>query len=246
MTGSSTCSITGREEKPVRRLHILAFGLVSSFGCAIFGTRAAATTHVLTYNVEHPTYGIIGTYTNAISQHGDSVDVRTDLHIAVRAIGIPLYHQDATREERWQHHRLVDFQSSTDDNGTEILVSGRAEEGRFIIRSSSNGFLTAPAQVYPSNPWSPSLLRNGTMMSTKTGRVHPAVVTDTGEVNVTLGGRSMNVHQWFVDDEKHQVVWIDGRGVIVGFETQEKGQTIDFVLKSEATDDGAIANLPDQ
>jgi hypothetical protein len=62
---------------------------------------------------------------------------------------------------------------------------------------------------------------------------------------VTLDGRPMRVHQWFVDDEKHQVVWIDGRDVIVAFQTQEKGQTINFVLKSEAAEDGAIATLPE-
>ena len=228
----------------MQQLYILAFGLATAFGSTIFGTRAAATIHVLTYNVEHPVYGIIGTYTNAISQNGDLVDVRTELHVAVRAIGIPLYHQDATREERWQSQRLVGFQGSTNDNGTEIFVSGRAEEDRFVIRSSSNGFLTAPAQVYPSNPWSPFLLHSGTIMSTKTGRLHSAVVKDTGDVSVTLDGHSMRVHQWFVDDEKHQIVWIDGRGVIVGFETQERGRTVDFVLKNDTTEDGAIANLP--
>ena len=83
-------------------------------------------------------------------------------------------------------------------------------------------------------------------MSTKTGRLVPTVVTDMGEVDVTLDGRAMRVHQWFIDDEKHQVVWVDGRGVIVGFETQEKGQTIAFVLKSEADEDGPIAQLPEQ
>jgi hypothetical protein len=43
----------------------------------------------------------------------------------------------------------------------------------------------------------------------------------------------MRVHQWFVDDEKHQVVWIDQRGVVVGFQTEEEGKPINFVLKSE-------------
>jgi hypothetical protein len=227
-------------------LHVLAFGLAAALGGTVWETRAGATTHVLTYNVEHPTYGTIGTYTNAISESQYVTQVRSDLHVAIKAIGIPLYHQDATREERWQRRRLVGFQSSTDDNGTEISVTGQAEGDRFVIHSSSNGVLTAPAQVYPSNPWSPFLLHSGIIMSTKTGRLVPAVVKDMGEVTVTLDGRAMRVRQWSVDDDKHQTVWIDGRGVIVGFETQEKGQTIAFVLKSEADEDGAIAQLPER
>ena len=229
----------------MQRLDVLAVGLWTTLGCTVFATGAAATTRVLTYNVEHPTYGIIGTYTNAISENQDFTEVRSALHVAVKVIGISLYRQEAAREERWQRHRLVGFQSATDDNGTAISVRGHAEGDHFVIQSSSNGTLTAPARVYPSNPWSPFLLQSGTLMSTKTGRLHSAVVKDGGDVNVTLDGRPMRVHQWFVDDEKHQVVWIDGRDVIVAFQTQEKGQTINFVLKSEAAEDGAIATLPE-
>ena len=48
-----------------------------------------------------------------------------------------------------------------------------------------------------------------------------------------------------LDGEKHQVVWIDGRGVIAAFQTQENGQTINFVLKSDTAEDEATARLPE-
>jgi hypothetical protein len=72
------------------------------------------------------------------------------------------------------------------------------------------------------------------MMSSKTGKITPVVVKDTGEVMVTFDGRQIRVHQWFVDDDKHQVVWIDERGVVVAFQTVEQGAAINFVLKNEA------------
>jgi hypothetical protein len=194
---------------------------------------AHAASQVLTYNVEHPKYGNIGTYTNTVAQNGSDADVRTELHIAVKMIGIRMFHQDATREEQWQNQRLVAFQSTTDDNGTNINVSGKANGSNFVINSSINGNLTAPRQVHPSNPWAPFVLQTDTMMSTKTGKLTPVVVKDTGEVMATFDGRSMRVHQWFVDDDKHQVVWIDGRGVVVAFQTEEQGAAINFVLKNE-------------
>src|ERR1700749_3953827 len=105
---------------------------ISALGvCAVFSAAALqnahAATQVLTYNVEHPTYGNIGTYTNTVSQNGKNADVRTDLHIAVKMIGIPMFHQDATRAEQWQGQRLVAFRSQTDDNGTNINVTGKAD-----------------------------------------------------------------------------------------------------------------------
>jgi len=194
---------------------------------------AQAATQILTYNVEHPTYGNIGTYTNTVSQNGNTAEVRTDLHVSVKMIGIPLFHQDATRDEQWQNQRLVSFRSTTDDNGTNINVTGKADGGSFLINSSAIGTTTAPAQVHPSNPWAPFVLKTDMMMSSKTGKVSPVVVKDTGEVTATFDGRTMRVHQWFIDDDKHQVVWIDDRGVVVAFQTQEEGKPINFVLKNE-------------
>lgn len=225
---------------------IVSISVCAALGCSIPLSGADAATQILTYNVEHPTYGTIGTYTNIVSQNGSSADVRSNLHVAVKVVGIPLYHQDATREERWQDQRLVAFNSTTDDNGTQIVVSGQADRTGFVIHSTSTGTVTAPPQVHPSNPWAPFLLHTDTIMSTKTGRVTRVVVTDTGEVIATFGERPMHVHQWFVDGQKHQVVWIDGRGVIVAFQTQENGQTINFVLKNEAGEDGATAGLPER
>ncbi|HEX4195191.1 MAG TPA: DUF6134 family protein [Stellaceae bacterium] len=214
-------------------LTLCAVGLCGAI--LVHASAAQAATQVLTYNVEHPKYGNIGTYTNTVSQSGTSTDVRTDLHIAVKMIGIPLFHQDATRDEQWQNQRLVGFRSQTDDNGTSIAVTGKADGSSFVINSSAHGTLTAPEQVHPSNPWAPFVLQTDTMMSTKTGKLSPVIVKDTGEFIVTFDGRQMRVHQWFVDDDKHQVVWIDEKGVVVAFQTEEQGAAINFVLKTETT-----------
>jgi hypothetical protein len=200
---------------------------------------AQGSTEVMTYNVEHPTYGNIGTYTNIVSQDGNTADVHTDLHIAVKVVGIRLFHQDATREERWDNQQLVGFKSTTDDNGTQIAVTGEAEGNGFHINSTAAGVVTAPPQVHPSNPWAPFVLHTDTMMSTKTGKVTPVVVKDTGVVTMTFDGKPMRVQQWFVDDDKHQVVWIDDHNVVVAFQTQEDGSPINFVLKTETASGAA-------
>jgi Family of unknown function (DUF6134) len=237
----SDCVFLDLDKAMRRPQFIFALGLCTTLSvCALSG--ASAATQVLSYNVEHPKYGNIGTYTNTVSQNGNNANVRTELHIAVKMIGIPLFHQDATRDEQWQNQRLVGFRSQTDDNGTNINVTGKTSGKSFVINSSSNGNLTAPPQVHPSNPWAPFILKTDTMMSTKTGKVTPVVVKDTGEVMVTFDGRQMRVHQWFVDDDKHQVVWIDDHGVVVAFQTEEEGAAINFVLKDDsASTDSAPA-----
>jgi len=191
---------------------------------------ARAATLVLQYQVEHPTYGNIGTYINTVVRDGDRTEVRTEVHIAVRVLGIRLFHQDANRTEDWQNGRLVGFKSGTDDNGKQIDVDGAAQGDGFRINSGVLGVITAPPQVHPSNPWSPQSLETDTMMSSKTGKVTPVVVTDTGEAMMTFDGQTMRLRQFFVDSDKHQVVWLDGRGVVVAFQTEENGAPVNFVL----------------
>ena len=211
----------------------LASGIFAASLAFVPLASAQESTEVLAYNVEHPTYGNIGTYTNTVTKDGKTADVRTDLHIAVKVIGIRMFHQDATREERWNDQQLVGFKSSTDDNGTQIDVSGQADRNGFHINSTAAGVLTAPSQVHPSNPWAPFVLHTDIEMSTKTGRVVPVVVKDTGPMTMTFDGRPIQVHQWFIDGDKHEVVWIDDRGVVVGFQTTEQNTAINFVLKTQ-------------
>lgn len=213
--------------------------LAAAFGMAQ-ATSAVAAPQILTYQVEHPTYGNIGIYSNTIDQKGDSIDVRTQLHVAVKVLGISMFKQDADRLEHWEKGRLTAFQGGTDDNGKQIAIDGKAQGDSFVILSPLGNF-TAPAKVHPSNPWGAQSLNTDVMMSTKTGRVMNVVVTDTGEANVTLDGQTVKLHQYFIEGEKHQVVWLNDAGVVVAFQTEEDGQRITFVLQKDAPAAAAIA-----
>jgi hypothetical protein len=206
--------------------------LLIMVACVAEAGPARATSQVLQYKIEHPTFGNIGTYTNTVDRQGNSVDVATQLHVVVKMLGIAMFHQDATRLEHWENGRLVSYQSATDDNGKKIDVTGAARGNAFIVQSPLGTF-TAPAYVHPSNPWASQLLNTEFMMSTKTGRVMKVVVTDTGETNVTFDGQAMRLHQYFVDGEKHQVVWLDQNGLVVAFQTEEQGSPIKFVLQRQ-------------
>jgi len=208
---------------------VALLGVASSF---MHAGPVRAGEQILQYQVEHPTYGHIGTYTNTVDQNGGSVDVRTELHVAVKMLGIALFRQDADRTEHWENGRLVTYKSDTDDNGKKIDVTGKAEGDSFVVLSSLGTF-TAPAKVHPSNPVAQESLNTDVMMSTKTGKVMNVVVTDTGEANVTFDGQAMRLHQYFVDGDKHQVVWLDPTGLVVAFQTEEQGSPINFVLQRQ-------------
>src|SRR5260370_36286530 len=103
--------------------------------CAVLGTAfaagpARAAREVYAYRVVHPTYGDIGTYTNVVDRAGDDTNVQTELKIAVKAIGIVLYREEARRAEHWRNDRLGSFESGTGTHRHKPQVDREARGNR--------------------------------------------------------------------------------------------------------------------
>lgn len=190
---------------------------------------AGPQAQVYQYRVEHPLYGNIGTYTNIVTRSGDTADVETKLNVVVKLLGIVVHRQEAEQEEHWQHDRLTLFRSVTKTNGKPIKVEGEAEGNAFVI-TSPVGTVTAPANIRPTNPWSPSVLKANVVMSTKSGRVFAAHLNDVKDEVVTAAGKPERLRRFDVVTDKPQTVWLDDHNVPVAFRTIEDGTPIDFVL----------------
>jgi hypothetical protein len=189
----------------------------------------ASDRRVFQYSVEHPTYGQIGTYTNIVEGTGSETRVSSELHIAVKFLGVTVHRVDATRTELWRGDRLTFFNGVTVTNGDAIRVAGEAMGTHFVI-TSPTGTTQAPADVKPSNPWSISLLHDGTMMSTKTGKLFQAHIGSIQADPIGHDGHASGVRRYEVDSDKQEFIWFDERGVAVAFSTEDEGTRIKFVL----------------
>ena len=204
--------------------------LVAWLLAAALAAPAAAAGESYEYRVIHPTYGDIGTYTNLVQRVGDDTQVTSNLRIAVRVLGIVIYRQEARRSEHWRGQRLVSFDSVTVTNGDAMTVHGEARDGGFAI-TGPTGTVMAPADIHPSNPWSPMVLNSHVMMSTRTGQVLPVHVSGGETEPVALAGTTLRLHQYKIVSDKQQFVWFDDSGTPIAFRTAEHGTPIDFVLQ---------------
>ena len=207
--------------------------LVFAFALSAFVTPACAETQSYQYEIEHPTFGHIGTYTNSIDQSGDRTHIETELHVAIRLLGFVVYRQDATRSEDWHNGRLIAFHGITTTNGTSVDVTGEARGKTFVI-TTPNGTKVAPADVRTSNPWSPNFLGAHVVMSTKSGRIEDVRISGGNETPVTFDGKTQQLRQYLVDGQKRGVVWLDDHNVPVAFKVWEDGTPIELVLTSPA------------
>ena len=193
---------------------------------------AATAPQRLVYSVHHSRYGTIGTYSNAVEKNGETTTVVTDAHIQVSILGVTLYRQDATRQERWNGGRLVSFHGVTTVNGRPYEMTGAAQGDRFVLMSPE-GDIVAPAGVKIANPWSPDVLRGDTLLTPDRGRVENVQVKGGEDTSVDVNGRSLRAKRYEIDrldGSKRYEVWLDDRGTPVQFILYNRNGTVTFAL----------------
>jgi hypothetical protein len=215
--------------------HVIRWQAPALFaGLTMLAPAAWASQTVYEYHIEHPRYGDIGTYTNVVQDQGGGTEVKSDLRVTVKILGIVMFREEGTRTELWHGDRLVGFDAITDTNGDKIAVHGEAKGDAFVL-TTPTGTIDAPPQVHPSNPWAPHVLDTDFMMSTKTGHVERVSVTGGRVEPVTLDGKQFQLHHYDVVGTKHQQVWLDDQGTVVAFRTEEDGSPVDFILSHPPT-----------
>jgi len=223
--------LSGRTDRLRRVAQIVGAG---SFAVLVGASATSAGREIYEYRVVHSAHGDIGNYTNVVERRGDDTEVRTELHIAVKILGIVAYREEAQRIERWHRQQLVSFDGVTLINGERLEVRGEARDRGFVI-TTPTGTVSAPANVHPSNPWSVMVLNSEAMMSTRTGKLFTGSVKGGEARLVTLDGRTLWLRQFEVVSDKHELVWFDDHGVPVAFRTEEGGSDVDFILSHRQT-----------
>jgi hypothetical protein len=177
------------------------------------------------YVVRHPTFGSIGSFVNTVSRHAGETRVATEMHIAVKAAIITLKSITARREEVWRGGRLVGYRSLTNRDGTLLDVEGRAAGDKFVVHGPG-GIEEAPADVYPSNPWSIAITGAHVFVGGESGRLYHADFVEMPPQQVTLGGRAVTTRHFIADSKSRPQLWFAGDDLLVQFSFRENGTEI--------------------
>jgi hypothetical protein len=198
---------------------------------ALPGAARAAT---YTYEVSHATYGVIGTYTRSSAETEIGTRAEAHLNIVVKILGLTVRREASNQVAIWRGQRLVSLQSLITTNGRKNTVSGVAAGDRFVVTTPA-GTANAPADVVASDPFTLNRMGRGTVVSTRTGKITPAVVTGGETETIAVRGVTQSAKHYHVNTpgqaDKWEV-WIDPRGVPIKFRSLESGGSIDFNLIS--------------
>jgi Domain of unknown function (DUF6134) len=182
------------------------------------------------YQIHHQDRGDIGTLSVVSTRQGDERTYVQVLRIAVKAMFVTVYRQESDRKEVWRGARMIAYDAKTDDDGKKSTIKGRAEGDKFVI-DGPDGHVSAPASVYPSNPFDPGIVNATLLMDTGSGKLLHVTITPGGEETITAGGAAVKAQRYAVTGDMQRDLWFDSSGKLLKFSFKNDGALVTFTLK---------------
>src|SRR5207237_881685 len=105
----------------------------------------------------------------------------------------------------------------TNDNGA-IQKTRVSSSGNAIVVQGNGRSTTVTTPVVPASLWNASLLTQAEALDPKDGSIVPVKVTDRGEEELVVEGRSMRARHYVITTKFSQDVWYDDNHRLVRVE----------------------------
>jgi Family of unknown function (DUF6134) len=157
--------------------------------------------------------GKIGVHTVSIVPDGAGLTVTTHIAMDVSLAFIKLFEFKHDAVERWKDGRLVSIESSTNDDGDKIKVSGAATPQGFRVVGPS-GPAIAPAETLTSNSlWNPAFVNQHVAINVQHGGVIGMSVHPLGSDSVkATGGMRVAAKYQLITPYLDGLLWYDDAG----------------------------------
>jgi hypothetical protein len=193
----------------------------------------------------------VGNISIRISQAPDgTTTASTDTSIEAAFLLIK-YRYEFHGKETWQGDQLLQFNSRTNDNGTqskvEATVDARGSKIDVQGKDSRQGPLLAMTTNYWRVPSSGLAAGNFSIIEPDTGILRSVRLQTVGLDNVTVEGREIACHHYRLTGEANAELWFDGQGRLVRQQTVEQGypteQRLARIRSDTKSPSGAQASL---
>ncbi len=176
-----------------------------------------------------------GTHVLRFSRDGDRIVVDGTIDLEVRLAFITVFRYTHRKREIWEGDRLVAFDGTTDDDGTNYVLKVRPE-GAGLRVDGWDGTHLVPADTPTTSYWRPRMILAPTLINTQYGNIEQTAITDLGVETLPAGGRS-------VRGRRHSIV---GRwGTVETWYAGEEWLKLAFRVRGSAIDYVRLTPVPD-
>jgi hypothetical protein len=235
-TAEGSVAGSTRHPEKLNRRRVLELASVAAtvplFG-AIFPARAhGAALHDLRF---HALYqgSPVGEHRVGFRMDGDRLVVTTHIDITIKILFFTAFHFSHDAVEVWRAGRLESVESTTDDNGTRLTVTGATTGDAFRIIGEDGPFLAAPQLLTTNTLWDKRLLRESRMIDVQHGGEVGLVVKPLGGERVaTPRGPVAARHYQIITPNYAGSIFFDGDGHWVKGLMERHGEVLEYALAS--------------
>ena len=101
-----------------------------------------------------------------------------------------------------------------------------------IVVDGLFGHATAPASVYPGNPWSIGILGAHVIMGPETGRLYHVTFSGGDEETITVDGKTVRTRHYVTSGDRQANIWYDENDIPVKFSIVDEGNLVICTLAS--------------
>lgn len=152
----------------------------------------------------------IGSHTIRFSREGEDLVVDIDIRIDVKVLGISFFRYRHNNREIWRGDRLQSIRTRTDDDGEELGVDGRLENGRFVVRTLAGERFDYAPDVVPTSYWNPRIKQQEVLLNSQDGAPLKVSIRPGGRDPVQTDSRLIeDVNLYKVEGELNLNLWYD-------------------------------------
>jgi hypothetical protein len=175
----------------------------------------------------------IGEHRIGFRSDGDRLVVNTHIDITVNILLFTAFRFSHNAVEVWQAGRLVSVESTTDNNGTLLAVTGAAVGDGFRITGMDGPFLAAPQLLTTNSLWDRRILRESRILDVQHGGEVGLVVKPLGAERVATPRGPVTAHRYqMITPNYAGSVFFDGDGRWVKGLMERNGVIVEYALAS--------------
>lgn len=180
--------------------------VIPLFGAAVLGVALAADPAPveLAFEVlrkDKP----MGRHTISVRREGADIVADIAIDLKIRFAFVTVFEYTHRNREVWRDGRLVSIETTTNNDGERLRVSGRADTDGFRVTRGDGIEQVFAADVLPTSYWHPRTPQADTMLNTQTGEAAAVAITPVpagatrgpGRQYVVTGDLALNL--WYTD-----------------------------------------------
>lgn len=174
----------------------------------------------------------IGRHEVSFRREGEELHVEVAIDLEVKLAFVTVFTYQHRNHEVWRDGRLISIETTTNDDGKQYQLTGRATDQGFQVEGSAGSYL-APADIIPTSYWNPATLEQSQLLDTQRGRLLEVMIVPQGEEQILADGERFSATRYRMSGDLRLDLWYgpDGQWSRIAFDA--KGAEVVYRLTND-------------